>query len=237
MCVTFVSSIINLVLNKKPIKWDTATGTLLTQGTVDIKKCCLPQFTTNRHVTSTFHTFTKRPNDKYDVILGRDLLQSIGLDIHYSASQFTWDGISVAMVPSGYWSKDKIKHIAASWNSKHEEAHVTEILPAEYKPCDINAIVNEQTHLSPDEKNKLRSALLEFSDLFKGECGKYNGDPIDLELIPGAKSFYGKPFSIPKAYEQVTKNEIKRLEQLGLLTYTSQILPVGSTHLYHSKKE
>jgi hypothetical protein len=122
------------------------------------------------------------------------------------------------MVPSGYWSKEKIKHIAASLNNMHEEAHVTEILPTEYKPCDNNAIVNEQTHLSTIEKDKLRSVLLEFSDLFKGECGKYNGDPIDLELIPGAKPFYGKPFSIPKAYEKVAKNEIKRLEQLGLLT-------------------
>jgi hypothetical protein len=34
-------------------------------------------------------------------------LQAIGLDIHYSASQLIWDKISVAMVPSGYWSKEK----------------------------------------------------------------------------------------------------------------------------------
>jgi hypothetical protein len=53
-----------VLTNKKPIKWDTATGTLLTQGTVDIKKCCLLQFTTNRHVASTFHTFTKRPKNQ-----------------------------------------------------------------------------------------------------------------------------------------------------------------------------
>jgi hypothetical protein len=39
-----------------------------------------------------------------------------------------------------------------------------------------------------------------------------------LELIPGSKSFYGKPFSIPQAYEQVTKDKIHRLESLGLLT-------------------
>jgi len=39
-----------------------------------------------------------------------------------------------------------------------------------------------------------------------------------LELVPGSKPFYGKPFSIPKAYEQVTKDEIHRLESLGLLT-------------------
>jgi hypothetical protein len=53
--------------------------------------------------------------------------------------------------------------------------------------------------------------------LFKGKCGKYNGDPVSLELIPGSKPYYGKPFSIPKAYEQVTKDEINRLESLGLL--------------------
>jgi hypothetical protein len=41
---------------------------------------------------------------------------------------------------------------------------------------------------------------------------------ITVELIPGSKPYYGKPFSIPKAYEQVTKDEIKRLEALGLLT-------------------
>jgi hypothetical protein len=69
----------NVQSHKKPIKWDTASGTLLTQGAVEIKKCCLPQFTTNRHIASTFHTFYKRPNDKYNVILGRDLLWSIGL--------------------------------------------------------------------------------------------------------------------------------------------------------------
>ncbi|MFN9983067.1 MAG: hypothetical protein ACK53Y_24285, partial [bacterium] len=32
------------------------------------------------------------------------------------------------------------------------------------------------------------------------------------------RPYYGKPFLIPKAYEQVTKNEIKRLESLGLHT-------------------
>jgi hypothetical protein len=39
-----------------------------------------------------------------------------------------------------------------------------------------------------------------------------------LELIPGSKPFYAKPFSIPKAYQQVTKDEIVCLESIGLLT-------------------
>jgi hypothetical protein len=66
------------------------------------------------------------------------------LDTHYSASQFTWDNISEAMVPSGYWSKEKIKLTAKTWNSKPiEEVHVTEILPAKYNPSNINIIVKK----------------------------------------------------------------------------------------------
>jgi hypothetical protein len=78
--------------------------------------------------------------------------------------------------------------------------------------------MDKQTHLSPEEREKLRNVLLDFTELFQGKCGKYNGEPVSLELIPGSKPYYGKPFSIPKAYEQVTKDEIKRLEALGLLT-------------------
>jgi hypothetical protein len=76
--------------------------------------------------------FKKRSNDKYDLILGRDLLQDIGLDIHYSSSNFTWDNISVTMVPSGYWSQEKISATARSWNESKQEINITEIHPADY---------------------------------------------------------------------------------------------------------
>jgi hypothetical protein len=212
----------NVEKQKKPTKWDTATGVLLTKGKAFIETFSLPQFTKKRQVSSTFHLFEKREDDKYDIILGRDFLQAIGLVIDYSASQFTWDNISIAMVPSGYWTKEKIKSIAKTWNKPVaevvSEAYLTEILPAEYKPTNINEVINNQTHLSQAEREKPGNVLLDFTELFKGECGNYNGEPVSLELIPGSKPYYGKPFSIPKAYEQVTKNEIKRLESLGLLT-------------------
>ncbi len=51
-----------------------------------------------------------------------------------------------------------------------------------------------------------------------GERGKYTGEPIMFELSPGSKPFYAKPFSTPKAYQQVTKDEIAWLESIGLCT-------------------
>jgi hypothetical protein len=193
----------NVEKQKKPTKWDTATGVLLTKGRATIEALSLPQFTRKRQVSSTFHLFEKRKDDQYDIILSRDFLQAIGLVIDYSASQFTWDNISVAMVPSGYWMKEKITSVAITWNKPIEEANnempLTEILPAEYKPVNIEDVVKQQTHLSVEEQEQLQIVLFEYQDLFKGQCRKYNGDPVSLELIPGSKPYYGKPFSIPKA--------------------------------------
>ena len=62
--------------------------------------------------------FKKRPKDKYDFILGCDLLKDLGLDIQNSASQFVWNDIIIAMVPSGHWTKERIASVAASWNTK-----------------------------------------------------------------------------------------------------------------------
>jgi hypothetical protein len=189
---------------------------LETKGTTTIEKCRLPQFTKNRSVSSTFHLFDKCPTDKYDIIIGRDLLQAIGLDIYYSTNQFVWDNISIDVVPSGYWTKGKISASAKTWN-ECKDMHLTEILPAEYKPADVLEIAKKQTHLTSEEQDKLHNILLNFQDLFLGQCGKFTGEPITLELIPNAKPFYAKPFAIPRVYEQVTKNEIKRLESLGIL--------------------
>jgi hypothetical protein len=148
-------------------------------------------------VSSTFHLFDKRPNDKYDVILGRDLLRTIGMEIHYNTNKFVWDTISVDMVPSGYWTKGRILAIAKSWNEP-EQTRITEILPANYQPADVIDVVKQQTHLTSTEQDKLRNVLLDFTELFQGQCGKFTGEPVTLELIPDAKPFYAKPFAIPK---------------------------------------
>jgi len=131
------------------------------------------------------------------------------------------------MVPCGYSTQKKIETTTKMWRKRSEtetaqiaihELQVTEIKPAEYKPVEIKEVVEKQTHLTPFERIQLQTMLIDFQDLFKGQRGQYNGEPIELELLPGSKPFYAKPFSIPKAYQQVTRDEIARLESIGLLT-------------------
>lgn len=77
-------------------------------------------------------------------------------------------------------------------------------------------VVHKQSHLTAEEKEQLQNALLNFQPSLQVNCGVFKGEPLTLELLRGSKPFYGKPFSIPKAYQQITNDEISRLESIGL---------------------
>jgi hypothetical protein len=63
----------------------------------------LPEFHENRDIiwdvyvdtTSTNTTSTK--DSRYDMIIGRDFMNSIGLDLKFSNNTMTWDNASVPM--------------------------------------------------------------------------------------------------------------------------------------------
>jgi hypothetical protein len=229
----------NIKVQKKPTKWDTANGVFNTDGTVIIENFNLPQFTRKRAITASFHMYHKKPTDKYNVILGRTLLKDIGFDIHYSASQFVWDNAIIDMVPSGHWTKEKIKSIAKSWNTKrvlnregksdetndesNEELCLATILPANYKPVDIASVVEKQTHLTVEEREKLHTMLLDFQTPFQGKRGNYNGEPIELELLPDAKPFYRKPFFNSQSISATHKRLNSKI-RIHWATYQSDFL-------------
>jgi hypothetical protein len=66
------------------------------------------------------------------------------------------------------WNANKREHDI-------EELQLAEILPANYKPFDINEVVQNQMHLSSDERKHLLQALKDFQELFQGKPRKYKG--------------------------------------------------------------
>ena len=50
-----------------------------------------------------------------------------------------------SLFPIGNWTKTKI--VAMSWTQRESnELHLIQILPANYKPVDINDVIQNQTH-------------------------------------------------------------------------------------------
>ena len=97
------------IKSKKTVKWETKAGEFCTMGRALVKACKMPQFTSQRKFDRVFHLFEKHESDRYDVILGRDLMKNLGIDLLYSTGTIKWGEIHVPMVPTGHFSANGSK--------------------------------------------------------------------------------------------------------------------------------
>ena len=108
--------------NKMATSWNTKGGKFETFARSLISGLQFPQFTTRRSFEHEFHVFKNEQNEKYDVIIGRDLMQNLGIDIMYSRRTFQWDDIKIPMMPMGYWEQHRIeKFMACTREGKKSE--------------------------------------------------------------------------------------------------------------------
>ena len=174
----------------------------------------LPELHDDRMIEWDFHLADDLGN--YDMIIGRDLLQELGLVIDFKAMEVEWDDARMPM-------KDITATAATSYHV-HERGHVDEmsdrvkeILDAKYEKADARSIAREQAHLSKDEQSKLEQLLTKYQTLFDGTLGRWRGAPYDIELVEGAKPYHARAYPVPKAYERTLHNEVERLCQVGVL--------------------
>ena len=98
--------------------------------------------------------------------------------------------------------------------------HVVQILHANYKKADLQAIVDDNcTHLSNHDQDLLLKLLTNFEPLFDGTLGAWKTTPVAFELKEGAKPYHGRMFPIPHFHKETIMKEIKRLCELGVLEW------------------
>ncbi|MFM8622685.1 MAG: RNase H-like domain-containing protein, partial [Holophagaceae bacterium] len=218
-------------------KWTTKGGTFVTTG-----KCKVPMVLSDftRSTTVTFDCFvdssqTANPNN-YDLILGKDFIQDLGIDILYSSLMLRWNGIEVPMRDFGALrnrSTNEVQGESLEASSPLQalmvvpskevdptgemQARVSRILDAKYEKADLTAVVQQQTHLTTDQKNLLALLLKEFEHLFDGTLGTWRGTGVSFELKDDAKPYHARPYPIPHIHEAPTRKEVERLCQLGVL--------------------
>ena len=80
--------------------------------------------------------------DGYDVILGRDFGQDLGINILNDRKMFQWDEVEIPMVPRGHWNGEKVENFHEECKSKKvEEANKDEILDTKYKKISVDEVV------------------------------------------------------------------------------------------------
>jgi hypothetical protein len=94
-------SALELIDTKK--SFSTTAGDLHTMATVQLDKIFLPEFSCVRHIGSYKAYVFEDPQKQvpYDIILGRNFLTGVGIQLDFASSATTWLDITVPMRPHG----------------------------------------------------------------------------------------------------------------------------------------
>ena len=207
----------------KPLKWNTMGGKFVTRkkAKFNIK---FPELDTNKAVTWTCHVDEthERKQVSYDMIVGFDLMNEIGIYINTEDKTINWGSSSIPLKEKGQLSEEP--HLQAIYHMTKEppalleaESRQKRILDADYSKVDIKGFVSELDELSTHEKDLLYKVLRSHGTLFGGGLGTLNVPPVHLELQPDAKPYHARAFPVPHAYERGTRKEIQRFCDIGVM--------------------
>ena len=158
------------------------------------------------------------------MIIGRDLLEELGLKFLFDTQMMEWDNASTPMLnPDQFDQEETLEVLEKELLYMHdpdttEAERIQTILNAKYCKADLNQLVQECTTLSKEEKQKLLTLLQRYEQLFDGTVGTWNTDPVDLTLKdPSCKPYHAKAYPVPHSQEQKLKEEVARLCKQGIL--------------------
>ena len=193
--------------------WTTPSGTMTTKAKVKAQ-FTIPELHDRRVIEWDVHV--TKDLGAYDMIIGRDLLQFLGIDVLFSSLTVEWDGASMPFKEQDATVLDSY-HIHDPQAIEDRATRVKEILDAKYEPADLEQVCRAHDHLQQEQQRKLLDLLNRYSELFDGTLGTWKGSTVDLELKPDATPYHARPFPIPKCHLETLKMEVQRLCEIGVL--------------------
>ena len=192
--------------------WSTPGGDMTTNQKVKAQ-FSIPELQDKKLIEWDLHVTKDMKN--YDMIIGRDLLSFLKIDVLFSNETIEWDDYSMPFKPADATLVHY--HIEESMAVQSGTDRVREILDAKYVPADMEKVCQGQEHLTSDERQELKALLERFDDLFDGTLGKWTEAPIKIELKKDAEPYHARPYPIPKIHSETLKFEVSRLVDLGVL--------------------
>ena len=163
----------------------------------------------------------------YDFILGMDLMQLLGIDIHTSTKTVIWDGLRVPFKPRDYFTSELFTEslhdaMLGSYDNVDDDLgyKAKTIKSSLYENYNTDEVAQQQVHLTPQQRDELAKVLAKFPKLFSGKLGCYPHKKVHLELKSDAVPFRCRPYPVPKHHQRVFKEELDRLVKIGVLSRT-----------------
>ena len=226
-----------------PVTNQTLAGNFTANEEVNLQGVLLPEF----HKTRRLQTLMAKIFDqgcRYDMILGRNLMNELGIVLNFEDKSITWDGSTVAMraydqdhdsttlatnllldvIDGRLEVNDSITTLDKPSDLHYQEKDVdpagyktTTIRASLYEPSNLQNIVDKCVYLLPLQREQLRSLLTRFETLFDGRLKTFKGPPVHLELIDNPVPVRRRPYTIPTSHLSVFKEELNRLISIGVI--------------------
>jgi len=203
-------------------KFNTTAGGLQAASHVFLHEIILPEFSYSRQV-KTYQAFVfDNPTVPYDIIYGRNFLNSCGIDIRGSDLTCKWFQDVIPFHEPDYFQQNE--RISALLNiptqrARRLESFLTQkVTPTTETKISVDEVVDSQDHLTPKQRRQLRDLLAQFPTLFDGKLGTYPKRKFTIELTDDAEPYHCKrPYPVPRHNLAVLKAELSRQCQLGIM--------------------
>ncbi|MGH3053508.1 MAG: hypothetical protein ACRDL7_00845, partial [Gaiellaceae bacterium] len=218
-----------ILKDKSKTVWTTRTGTYTTNKKARLRFHFL-ELNSKQQIDAVFHvdkvSQTTLPSHGYDMIIGRDLMEILGLDVNFQSRLISWGDFTIPMSSS---STVPSVTEAQAITTNNDDAELTPALQralarqgtaltsSTYDKHNYIDMINKCSHLDQRQQNILLKLFKKYAELFSGRVGTFPGPPCHIDIKPGALPYSARPYTIPRAYESLVKEEIDRLVDIGVL--------------------
>jgi hypothetical protein len=230
-----------------PQSWGTSNGTFKTNKVGEVTLSFVEySLSKSVHLTPDIVEYkTGATAPLYDLIIGKQTLHDIWAVLDFKEKTITIDNILLPMRNiMNLQLKPSVTRALRHNTCQAQEPvstqnaikRVIEILKAKYDKANLPAIVRDNcSHLTPLQREKLLSLLLDFESLFDGTLGDWNQPPVSIELKEGAKPYHGRPYPIPQIHKATLMKEINRLVDIGVMKRQSSSQRASPTFIIPKK--
>ena len=151
-------------------KWMTKVGSFSTSKTCKVT-FALPQFHKHREITWKMHVEnTDSKKNTYDMIIGRDLMHEMGLNIDFQKGRMVWDNAWVNMQNPDHFRENLLEEFEEELFLMHdpdttEAERIQRIVDVKYSPANLEEEVKKADLLNKQEQQELLKLLMTLSQV------------------------------------------------------------------------